>query len=479
MEFTTTGLSIDNEATVFNKLASDISLKMTPYLNGTTLKTDESSVIGRIIRSVSKPIAENNEILPNILKQFDLNQVEGNGLDYLAEVAFRNYRKDIALANGFIIAVADSGTVIPINSVVSNSVTGDNFNTRETVSFDGNDVAGIVFSVNTVKDEYTINYSVTGLISQSPQIYVKRVNETTTAEMAQRIVNSVNSQSTMISATLNNDNTVSIVLNQQLYHADFGLSEGLSLTQSYKVIQILAQSYNTVQAEPNTLTVKKTAIKGWRSLYNPVSILKSTGVENDGDFKDRLQLGLGTKFGTWDGVYARLFAVRGVSFVNIKTNTSKNTVGGVTNNGIAISVLGGSDDEVALAIFESVAGGIGTVGTTDIVVKDLMLAEHTISFSRPEVIKIILRMQITQYKNFPTNGKQLIKQAIVDYFNTLETGESVQYSRLYTPINTVAGFSVNNMSIGILGEDLSQDNIYMSYNQIPQLSADNIFIGGS
>ena len=171
--------------------------------------------------------------------------------------------------------------------------------------------------------------------------------------------------------------------------------------------------------------------------------------------------------------------MKGVTFVNVKFNSSKNTVGGVTNNGLAISVLGGDDDEIALAIADCVSAGIGTIGTISKVVRDINYGEHSVSFSRPEIIPLTMKMQITQYRNFPTNGKQLIKQAIVDYFNTLSVGEAVQYSRLYSPINTVAGFSVANMVIGKQGGDLVRDNIFVNYNQVASLSADNILIGGS
>lgn len=479
MEFTTTGLKIDSQTDIFNNISSDLGTRLTPYLSGTTLKTDESSVIGRLIRAFSKPMGENNEIIPQILKQFDLNQVEGNGLDNLAYLAHRMKRKDVALAEGSIVVYGDSGVTIPNGALVANSVTGDTYSIQNQVTFDINNVCGITFSVSSIQDSYSIQYSVTGLISQNPTILIKRVGETTTSDMAQRIVNSINSQSTTISAKLNNDSTVTILLNNQLYHADFGLPTGLNLTQSFKLVDVKSQSYASVEADVNTVTVKKTSIDGWRGLYNPFKILPSYGIETDEEFKERIEFGTGKRFSSWDSIYARLYQVKGVTFVNVKFNSSKNSVGGVTNNGLAISILGGDEDEIALAIADSVSAGIGTVGTISKVVRDINYGEHTVYFSRPEIIPLTMKMQITQYRNFPTNGKQLIKQAIVDYFNSLSVGEAVQYSRLYSPINTVAGFSVANMVIGKQGGDLVRDNIFMNYNQVASLSADNILIGGS
>lgn len=479
MEFTTTGLTVDSQADIFTAMASNASISLAPYLNGTTLRTDESSVIGRMLRVLARPMAQNNEILPAIISQFDLNQVEGEGLDRLAWLTKRARRKNVSLANGGLVVYGDSGVIIPSGTQVQNSVTGDVFETKDGLQFDLSSVCGITFSVTELKDSYTITNSIDELPSQYPTIIIKKGSETTISAMNQRIVNSVNSQSSIIKATLNNDGTITLLLNEPYFYSDFGLSDGLKLTQSYKLVTITALNYSSVRAEIRTITTKLTSIIGWRGLYNPNVISESSSIENDADFRTRLRNFTNSSFGSWDSIYAKIYAVNGVNYVNIKENSSPNTVGGITNNGLAISVLGGDEDEIALAISDSIASGISTVGDLTKVVKDINGGEHEVKFSRPETVKLYMKMQINQYKNFPVNGKQLIKQALVEYFNTLQVGESVQLSRLYTPINSVAGFSINNLTIGTDIDDLESDNIFMSYNQQPSLSADNILIGGT
>nr|QHJ83302.1 MAG: hypothetical protein [Bacteriophage sp.] len=479
MEFTTTGLSVDSQADIFNAMASDASVSLAPYLNGTTLRTDESSVIGRMLRILARPMAQNNEILPAIISQFDLNQVEGEGLDRLAWLTKRARRKNVSLATGGLVVYGDSGVIIPSATQVQNTVTGDIFETKDGLQFDLNGVCGVTFSVTELKDSYTITNSIDELPSQYPTIIVKKGSETTLSDMSQRIVNSVNSQSNIIKATLNNDETITLLLKEPYFYSDFGLSDGLQLKQSYKLVTITALNYSSVRAEIKTITTKITPILGWRGLYNPNVINESTSIENDADFRTRLKNYTNTSFGSWDSIYSRIYAVNGVNYVNIKENSSSNEVGGVSNNGLAISVQGGDEDEIALAISDSVSSGIATVGEINKVVKDINGGEHDIQFSRPQISKLYLKMQINQYKNFPNNGKQLIKQALVEYFNTLQVGESVQFSRLYTPINTVVGFSISNLQIGLDIDDLRESNIFMSYNQQASLSADNILIGGS
>lgn len=479
MEFTATGLKIDTESEVFSALASNANIKLTPYLQGTTLKTDESSAIGRILRVVSRPIYQNAEILQSFTKQFDISQAENLQLDNLAYCVAREKRKDLSLAEGSVVVYGDSGVTVNAGAIVSNSISGDTFTTQESVTFNQNNVCGITFSVSELKDRYTIRYSITGLISQNPTVIIDKSGESTTTAMASRIVDSVNSQSTTLVATLNNDNTVTIKLSNQAYHADFGLPDGLILTQSYKLVSIKSSTYSSVYARANTITIKRTSVTGWRGVYNPYPVDESKGVESDADFQERLSFGKSTKVSTWDCIYASIYSVSGVTFVNIKENNESNSVGGVTPNGLAISVLGGDEDEIGIAIFKSVSAGIGTVGTISKTVNDSNGSGHTVSFSRPDTVNIAITMQITQYNSFPQDGKQKIKQALVDYFNTLDVGETVQYSRLYTPINTVMGMSVNNLKVGTLDGDMGTDNILMSYNQIASLSADNILIGGS
>lgn len=479
MEFTETGLSLDTQASLFNSITSDLSVSLAPYLNGTQLRTDDASLIGRLVRDLAKPMAENSEIVGSLMSQLDVSQATGLQLDRLAYAGYRKKRKDMALSVGFATVTGDSGAVIPAGASVSNSVSGDLFTIESEVVFDYNNICGITFAVTSIVDRYVINYSITGLVSQSPTIIVTRLGETTIEAMARRIVDAINSQQTVMNSVLNNDNTITITLDQELYYADFGLSDGLTLTQSKKLVTVKAETYQAVRVPVNTLTTKRTSIEGWRSVTNPFEIFPSTGVEEDTDFQERLEISRGNYGGAFDGIYSCIDNVRGVSFINIKTNTSDKAVGDVPAHGLAISVLGGDDDEVADAIFRSIAGGISTVGTISKVLKDVNSGEHTISFSRPDYVPLTMRMQITQYKNFPTNGKILIKQALVDYFNSLNVGDPVQFSRLYTPINSVAGFSISNLSIGKVGDNLGQQNINMTFNQIPQLSADNIFIGGS
>ncbi|MBN4659177.1 hypothetical protein H4F44_25685, partial [Escherichia coli] len=72
-----------------------------------------------------------------------------------------------------------------------------------------------------------------------------------------------------------------------------------------------------------------------------------------------------------------------------------------------------------------------------------------IKFSRPEYVQVAMKIALQTDSSFPQNGKTLIQEAIVRYFETLEVGDSVIWSKVFNPINEVRGQSVNSLLIGV------------------------------
>lgn len=90
-----------------------------------------------------------------------------------------------------------------------------------------------------------------------------------------------------------------------------------------------------------------------------------------------------------------LKSVRGVTYENVVANTSSNTTGsGITNNGLSVTVLGGNEDEIALALFNSVGDGIGMVGDIVKQVSDINGFPHLVRFSRPKTRALQISMSL-------------------------------------------------------------------------------------
>ena len=163
----------------------------------------------------------------------------------------------------------------------------------------------------------------------------------------------------------------------------------------------------------------------------------------------------------------------------MQANASSKETGGIINNGLAITVQGGNEDEIAVAIFNSVSDGIATSGDIVKEVKDINGFGHEVRFSRPKAKPLQITMSLVTYADYPSNGNALIKQAIVDWFNKLNVGEDIHYSRLYEPINSIRGFAVRNLKFGYKGGTLGVDDIIIRHNELATINAEDISIGGN
>ena len=450
-------------------------------LDGRELRADDSSVLGRLFAIISKPLAQNEEILPLILQSMDMNSAEGQQLDNILWNLHRIKRKGESQSTGLAILYGDIGTYIAVGSEVANSLTGDTYKTDSNIELGTNFVTGVDVRVESLTGTTKISYSIEGLLSQSSAIVTELSSrDDTTRKVADRVVDSINSQSSYLIATRNNDNTVRILVKEQFRVANFSVSDTLTILRSYAPVYITSTTYKSRESTVGQVNTIRTSTMGWRGVHNPFYIRPSQGVESDEDYRYRGKLKQTNGFGKYSSILMAIKSVRGVVYENIQQNTSSNpTNSGIINNGVAITVMGGNEDDIAYAIFNSVSEGIMTSGDILKMVKDVNGFEHEIRFSRPILVPLQISMSLVTYPNFPINGNSNIRQAIVEWFNNLDVGEDIHYSRLYEPVNSIQGFAVKNLKFGYKGGTLSAEDIIIRHNEIATLNAEDIIIGGS
>jgi uncharacterized phage protein gp47/JayE len=78
---------------------------------------------------------------------------------------------------------------------------------------------------------------------------------------------------------------------------------------------------------------------------------------------------------------------------------------------------------------------------------------------------------------FPADGAAQIKQAILEYAaENFSVGDDVAASRLYTPINSIAGHEVNYLYIGTAPSPSGSTTIPIEFNRIASFDPANIII---
>ena len=450
-------------------------------LGGKELRVDDSSMLGRVFATVSKPLVQNAEILPLILQAFDINSAEGQQLDNILWGLHRIKRKAESQATGMVMLYGDVGTFVAKGSSVGNNLTGDSYQTDNNVFTPVMPSLMVDVTINSVGGVYKLNYTIDGFLSQSPPVIVETSSsDTTIRQVADRLVDAVNSQSSYLYATRNNDNSVKVVIVDQTRIGNFSVTGSTSIPRSYMPVYVTSTTYDSQESEAGQVASIRTPILGWRGVTNPYYIFPSTGVETDEEYRFRGKLLQQPATGKYTAILMALKSVRGVVYENVQQNTSgSETISGITNNGLSVTVMGGNEDDIALALFNTVSEGISTVGSIVKQVKDINGFPHPVRFSRPVITPLQISMSLITYPDFPSNGNSRIKQAIVEWFNNLNVGEDIHYSRLYEPINSIDGFAVKNLKFGYKGGTLGLEDVIIQHNEIATISAEDINIGGN
>ena len=462
-------------------MSESAKITFSDKLDGRELRLDDSSMLGRIFAIVSRGLVQNAELLPLILQSLDINSAEGQQLDNLLWNIHRIKRKPESQSTGLVILYGDIGAVVSEGSRVGNNLTGDSYKTDNSVTFSNVGVNGVDIVIDVIGGEYSLSYNIDGYLSESPKIlFQTKLEEDTPRLVADRFVNAINSQSSYLTASRNNDNSVRVNIIDENRVGSFTVSGLCRIAKSYSPVYVTSTTYDSSGSKSGQVDVIRTPSLGWRGVYNPYYIFPSNGIESDEDYRYRGKLKQKNSAGKYTSILMALKSVSGVVYENVQQNTSANTTNsGIVNNGIAVTVMGGNEDDIALAIFNTVSEGIMTSGDIVKMVKDINGFEHEVRFSRPKIIPLEISLSLITYPNFPINGNVKLRQAIIEWFNNLNVGEDIHYSRLYEPINSIQGFAVKNLKFGYKGGTLSLEDIIVRHDEIATLNAEDIIIGGS
>lgn len=193
----------------------------------------------------------------------------------------------------------------------------------------------------------------------------------------------------------------------------------------------------------------ETPVFGWNRVNNLVDGIVGNDRESDEALRIRREQSiLITATHTLQAIKSKVRQLDNVADVfAMENNTETTDLFGTPRQFIWLVVEGGKDLEIATSIYNTVAGGIGTRGNQHITVQDSDGQNYIINFDRPTYIDVDIEIEYVRLDNFPNNGDDLIKDALVNRGNQYLINEDLIYSRLYTPINSVAGVQVDSLKV--------------------------------
>ena len=149
--------------------------------------------------------------------------------------------------------------------------------------------------------------------------------------------------------------------------------------------------------------------------------------------------------------------VTGITSVSVIENeTSSTDINGRPPHSIEVMTLGGSDEEIARAIFMSKPAGIKAYGThlpgDGYLVSDSNGGAHYVNWSTLSTAYLWINVYITLYEEeiLPDNYFYLIRQAIVEWAQKEYTfGKDVIPGRICVPVYSVAGIEEVMINVAV------------------------------
>jgi len=194
------------------------------------------------------------------------------------------------------------------------------------------------------------------------------------------------------------------------------------------------QTPGNVTANIGDLHIIATPTAGWTSVSNPAIPIPGQSVESDSQLRARQSLSVALPSLTMlAGTIAGIAATSGVTRYNVLENPTGSTDGfGNPPHSITAVVEGGTDLDVATAIYNNRGIGCFTNGTTSVTVTDSNSGtQMSISFDRPTYLPIYVKYTVHGLTGFTSSTLSAIQSSVVSYLNSLQIGESVLFSEMY------------------------------------------------
>lgn len=256
-------------------------------------------------------------------------------------------------------------------------------------------------------------------------------------------------------------------------------------------------SSGAVEADAGTLAEIVDTVPGLLSATNPEPATPGTGVESDSSLRIKRATAVGRPGNNQvDSMYGELFAVTGVRRVRIYENDTDTTdTNGLPPHSTASIVDGGTDDDVAMALYIKKNPGaamyqVGTPVTVDVRSTLYPSNVKTIRFSRPDYVDMVIVVNVAASDLLPSQEllESEIRQAVMEYAagdlipteygfkpDGFDIGESVPYSSMYTPINKVLG-SYGNTYVSSMTINGGMGNVMIEFNQLSRWTTSNITV---
>ena len=254
-----------------------------------------------------------------------------------------------------------------------------------------------------------------------------------------------------------------------------------------------------ISAAAHTLTKIITVTTGWDSVSNEEAATVGQDEESQASFEYRRyqSVALNSR-SSLQSAYSRIAALDGVIAVAARQNRTERLtkVDGVAINphSVYFCVLGGQDEDIARALYDTVSAGCEYTGTTVVEVRDeVTRATDTVRFSRPNELAVKMVVYLVQLATTSKVVEEDVKNIIYQNFYGTDAAQppagsglpAVQrvtmdtelYASRFTTALVNAGYNyVTTIKMAMPKTGTLREQLTIPINVCPSLSLDDITI---
>ena len=242
-----------------------------------------------------------------------------------------------------------------------------------------------------------------------------------------------------------------------------------------------------VSALAGDISQIETPTYGWVSVTNEVAAVLGNAQETDAQLRERQTISTANPSQTMlDGTKGAIAALKNVSRyavyendTNVSSVTDDNPYG-LPAHSVTCVVEGGTDEDVAEAIF--LHKGIGCYTNGDVVVEytDQNDYINRVRFFRPVYKDIFVKVVIKKYTGYISTMTVKVREAVYNYLAALTIGSDVSASVLSNiitdcnPSLTKPIFGIKELKLGLSKSSMAAQDIDIGFKEIPNPAYANI-----
>jgi len=422
---------------------------------GEDTDTGPNSVIGQEIGVLAKPIADIWELGADIYTARTRTGAEGVALDDY--VAYRNItRAGPAKSSARVALFADGtgGVNVQSGTTIRSRITGEEFQLLTAISISSAFVISAIYKIPgtiTAGTVYSFELSETDGTNIHVVEYTAAIGDTP-AKVAELLAAAANVDP-RFSASSDGD-LVTVDIFDEIHEFRTGSLQNVTLDKSGTAGDFAAKNSGNIGGAPGTLSEIVTPVSGLRSCRNLWDISTGRGSETDAELRARFDASKTTSTaGTIDAIYEAVRSVSGISFVNVRENSTGIEKGGLPANSFAVVFDGqaGLEDLIAVKIWNTKPGGIESAGNISRTVYDKSGNPQTVKMSRPDYLPGHIEIVIDTYNPDaipPADWKERIARKAVEIASDFPAGYDVPAQSLMGAVYSVPGMGTATARVG-------------------------------